>query len=72
MFGLEGGENLNSIYCNFRGKYWSAFPHWEQFSIIDKHMFLVQQVLKQRDGKIGVAGVCNGGGGASALVLERV
>ena len=29
-------------------------------------------VLKQNNGKIGVAGICNGGGGASALVLERV
>mmetsp|Transcript_15030 Transcript_15030/g.28599 ORF Transcript_15030/g.28599 Transcript_15030/m.28599 type:complete len:413 (-) Transcript_15030:323-1561(-) len=28
-------------------------------------------VLKQNDGKIGVAGICNGGGGASALVVER-
>ncbi|CAD5189960.1 acetyl-CoA acetyltransferase 2 [Musa acuminata AAA Group] len=27
-------------------------------------------VLRQRNSKIGVAGVCNGGGGASALVLE--
>lgn len=27
-------------------------------------------VLKQKGGKIGVAGICNGGGGASALVLE--
>ncbi|KAJ0988219.1 hypothetical protein J5N97_006575 [Dioscorea zingiberensis] len=27
-------------------------------------------VLKHNKGKIGVAGVCNGGGGASALVLE--
>jgi acetyl-CoA C-acetyltransferase len=27
-------------------------------------------VLKQKNGKYGVAGVCNGGGGASALVLE--
>ncbi|CAA6670097.1 unnamed protein product [Spirodela intermedia] len=27
-------------------------------------------VLKHRNGKLGVAGVCNGGGGASALVLE--
>lgn len=26
--------------------------------------------LKQRSGKIGAAGICNGGGGASALVLE--
>ncbi|KAF0888090.1 hypothetical protein E2562_010799 [Oryza meyeriana var. granulata] len=28
------------------------------------------QVLREKGGKIGVAGVCNGGGGASALVLE--
>ncbi|XVE72570.1 hypothetical protein DITRI_Ditri11bG0048900 [Diplodiscus trichospermus] len=27
-------------------------------------------VLRQRNGKYGVAGVCNGGGGASALVVE--
>jgi acetyl-CoA C-acetyltransferase len=26
--------------------------------------------LKQRSGKLGAAGICNGGGGASALVLE--
>jgi len=29
-------------------------------------------VLGVKDGKIGVAGVCNGGGGASALVIERL
>jgi len=28
-------------------------------------------VLKQKGGKIGAAGICNGGGGASAIVLER-
>jgi len=28
------------------------------------------QVLKQKNAKFGVAGVCNGGGGASALVVE--
>lgn len=27
-------------------------------------------VLKQKGGKIGVAGICNGGGGASAIVIE--
>lgn len=27
-------------------------------------------VLKQNNGKIGVAGICNGGGGASAMVIE--
>jgi len=29
-------------------------------------------VLEQNNGKIGVAGICNGGGGASALVIERL
>jgi len=28
-------------------------------------------VLKQNNGKIGVAGICNGGGGASAMVIEN-
>ncbi|KAF9140842.1 erg10, acetyl-CoA C-acetyltransferase, partial [Mortierella sp. GBA39] len=29
-------------------------------------------VLQQKNAKIGVAGICNGGGGASAVVIERV
>ncbi|WP_248723118.1 acetyl-CoA C-acyltransferase [Seonamhaeicola sp. ML3] len=29
-------------------------------------------ILKQRDAKIGAAAICNGGGGASAIVLERI
>ena len=29
-------------------------------------------VLKQKDGNIGCASICNGGGGASAIVLERL
>ena len=29
-------------------------------------------VLKQNDGAIGCASICNGGGGASAIVIERV
>lgn len=29
-------------------------------------------ILKQNDAKIGAAGICNGGGGASAMVIERV
>jgi len=29
-------------------------------------------VLKQNGGKFGVAGICNGGGGASAMVIELV
>lgn len=29
-------------------------------------------VLDQNNGKIGVAGICNGGGGASAIVVEKI
>jgi acetyl-CoA C-acetyltransferase len=29
-------------------------------------------VLKQNNGKIGAAAICNGGGGASAIVIERI
>lgn len=29
-------------------------------------------VLTQKKGKIGVAGICNGGGGASAIVIEKL
>lgn len=29
-------------------------------------------VLKQNNGKLGAAGICNGGGGASAIVIENV
>ncbi len=29
-------------------------------------------VLNKKDGKIGCAGICNGGGGASAIVIEKV
>jgi acetyl-CoA C-acetyltransferase len=29
-------------------------------------------VLQQNGGKIGVAGICNGGGGASAIIIENM
>lgn len=29
-------------------------------------------ILKQHNAKIGAAGICNGGGGASAMVIERI
>ena len=29
-------------------------------------------VLRERGGKIGAAGICNGGGGASAVIVELV
>jgi len=35
-------------------------------------MTTLTSVLKQNNGTIGVAGICNGGGGASAIVLERL
>jgi acetyl-CoA C-acetyltransferase len=33
-------------------------------------MVTLINVLKQKNGKIGAAGICNGGGGASAMVIE--
>lgn len=35
-------------------------------------MTTLHSVLKQKGGKIGVAGICNGGGGASAIVIEKI
>lgn len=32
----------------------------------------LNSVLHQKDGTIGVAGICNGGGGASAIVIEKM
>ena len=32
----------------------------------------LNNVLQQKDATIGVAGICNGGGGASAIVIERL
>ena len=32
----------------------------------------LNSVLHQNDAKIGVAGICNGGGGASAIVIEKL
>ncbi len=32
----------------------------------------LMNVLKQNNGKIGAAGICNGGGGASAMVIENL
>jgi len=29
-------------------------------------------VLQQREAKLGCAAICNGGGGASAIVIERL
>lgn len=35
-------------------------------------MATLSNVLNQKNGSIGVAGICNGGGGSSAIVIERV
>lgn len=32
----------------------------------------LNSVLQQKNGSLGVAGICNGGGGASAIVIERL
>ncbi len=34
-------------------------------------MITLMNVLKQNKGKLGAAGICNGGGGASAMVIEN-
>ncbi|RRT43185.1 hypothetical protein B296_00045211 [Ensete ventricosum] len=39
-------------------------------ALANQKLLSLPSVLRQRNGKIGVGGVCNGGGGASALVLE--
>ena len=35
-------------------------------------MVTLINVLKQNGGKIGGAGICNGGGGASAMIIENI
>ena len=35
-------------------------------------MTTLNSVLEQNNGSIGVAGICNGGGGASAIVIEKL
>ena len=35
-------------------------------------MVTLINVLKQNGGKIGGAGICNGGGGASAMIIESL
>jgi acetyl-CoA acetyltransferase len=35
-------------------------------------MSTLYSVMNQNNGKIGVAGICNGGGGASAIVIEKM
>jgi acetyl-CoA C-acetyltransferase len=34
-------------------------------------MVTLLNVLEQNNAKVGAAAICNGGGGASAIVLER-
>ncbi|KAL0353328.1 UNVERIFIED_CONTAM: putative acetyl-CoA acetyltransferase, cytosolic 2 [Sesamum angustifolium] len=47
----------------------------EAFSVValaNQKLLNIDPVLRQKNGKFGVAGVCNGGGGASAVVLELI
>ena len=32
----------------------------------------LNNVLQQKDGSVGLAAICNGGGGASSMIIERV
>ena len=43
---------------------------WPEIPPLTLPITNVWQVLKAKGGRIGVAGVCNGGGGASAMVIE--
>ncbi|KAK2632804.1 hypothetical protein EUGRSUZ_L01056 [Eucalyptus grandis] len=45
----------------------------EAFAVValaNQKLLGINPVLRQKSGKYGVSGVCNGGGGASALVVE--
>ncbi|XP_073266043.1 acetyl-CoA acetyltransferase 2 isoform X2 [Populus alba] len=47
----------------------------EAFSVValaNQKLLGLNPVLKHKNGKYGVGGICNGGGGASALVLELI
>ena len=35
-------------------------------------MVTLLNILEQKNGKIGAAGICNGGGGASAMIIENL
>ena len=35
-------------------------------------MVTLIHILKQQQAKYGAAGICNGGGGASAMVIEKI
>jgi hypothetical protein len=44
----------------------------KKFSSGSRIIVTLTSVLKHHKAKIGVAAICNGGGGASAVVIERV
>ena len=35
-------------------------------------LLALMNVLKERKGRIGVAAICNGGGGASAMIIKNL
>jgi cephalosporin-C deacetylase-like acetyl esterase len=49
-------------------------PHFDlaNYSSGARIVTTLTSVLEVKDAKVGVAGVCNGGGGASAIVIERI
>lgn len=42
------------------------------FNLLQHSSGSLYTVLKAKDASIGVASICNGGGGASAVVIERL
>jgi acetyl-CoA C-acetyltransferase len=58
---------LDDSKVNVNGGAVSLGHHWRFRS--QNHCTLIH-ALKQNGGKIGAAGICNGGGGASAMVVK--
>ena len=54
-------QNITYIYI---------LKYLHQVYKLPQPLHVLLQVLRQKNGRFGVAGICNGGGGASALVLE--
>jgi Acetyl-CoA acetyltransferase len=55
---------LGIIIFNFFSNYFSASGARIVLSLLN--------VLKQKGGKYGMASICNGGGGASAILVENL
>jgi acetyl-CoA acetyltransferase len=55
------------IKCKWRSRFTRT-----SIRLLRAESLLLLNVLEQNNAKIGAAAICNGGGGASAVVIERV